>query len=223
MRYKAAVFDMDGTLLDTIEDMKNAMNYAFGKAQITGREFSEKEMKGFFGSGITVALHRAFQALGLPEDEAKIRQVEEIYRPYYDEHCSEHTKPYPGMGSLLRKLREKGILCAAVSNKPDNAVRQLCRVHFDGLFQYEQGENIAAGIRKKPAPDMTDAALRALQTPREKAVYIGDSEVDIQTANASHIPCISVLWGFREKEYLLRQGGSRFAETMDELYTLLTE
>lgn len=223
MRFEAAIFDMDGTILDTLEDLRQAINYAFGQAGLLGeRKFTLEEAGDFFGSGITVAVQRAFKCLGLPEDQERMGQVEEIYRPYYSAHCAENTAPYPGIVELLETLRDRGIRCAAVSNKPDQAVRQLCETYFKGLFDYVQGENVAAGIRKKPAPDMTDSALEALGISRERAVYIGDSEVDIQTAANSGMPCISVLWGFRGRAYLVEHGGDTFVENCGELLQLLT-
>ena len=222
MKYKAAVFDMDGTILDTVTDLKLSLEYAFTKAgypelsHITG-----EDTKSFFGSGARVAIQRAFSSKSITASETDISVVEAIYRPYYDMHCAENTCPYPGILSLIEKLKAGGVRCAVVSNKPDNAVKILSEKYFPSLFNAAIGENEALGVRRKPAPDTTLLAADALNADISGTVYIGDSEVDIETARNAGCDCICVTWGFRNKEYLENCGARHFASSADELFDLI--
>ena len=129
------------------------------------------------------------------------------FRRYYQTHCKDATKPYAGIIELLLRLKELGIKTAVLSNKPDSAVKLLAKEYFDGLFAVAVGENEAAGIRKKPAPDALFSVLDSLGVGKESAVYVGDSEVDIQTAVNAGVDCISVTWGFKDREFLTANGG----------------
>ncbi|MEE3392952.1 MAG: HAD family hydrolase [Lachnospiraceae bacterium] len=228
MSYNAAIFDMDGTILDTLDDLTNAMNYTLeklGRETIPGREVTRL----LFGSGIKVAFTRAFaladgfpveriEEIGAPltsgekafelseAGKSELEKALKIYRPYYAEHCNIKTRPYPGIMDLLDSLAKAGIKTAVVSNKPDAAVQKLNQETFKGAFEFAAGEQEANGIRRKPAPDMVYSSLKALNIDKKDAVYIGDSEVDLQTAHNSGMDCISVLWGFRTKEFLLKNG-----------------
>lgn len=229
--YKAAVFDMDGTILDTIEDLKNALNHAVKHFGFRG-DHDTKEVCRFFGSGAKAAIIRALLTEAGASEEAVERadskdltdfgisedQIEEIlvyYKPYYASHAAIETAPFPGIPELLKKLSENGIRTAVVSNKADRAVHDLCDKYFPGCFDYIIGET--DGIRRKPAPDMLLAALDAMELSPEDAVYIGDSEVDVQTAQNAGLTCLCLDWGFRTREYLEDAGAETILSTCEEL------
>ena len=209
MRYQAAIFDMDGTILNTVEDLTSSLNYAL---RATGHrcDFTPDEVRRFFGSGALVASRRALWCektgevrLDIPEDAAISKEayrIQEVFRGYYVDHCAEKTGPYPGIPELLQALQKAGIPAAVVSNKPDDAVRKLSADYFSGLFAVSVGE--MAGVRKKPAPDTVWKVCRLLGTDPASSVYIGDSEVDIETAKNAGTHMISVDWGFRTRDFL---------------------
>ena len=204
MSYKAYIFDMDGTVLNTLDDLNAAMNYAL-KACGYRHDMTGEETRFFFGSGASVAASRALAyvsgtplsdllVIGTPEDTItptldpeEAARLENVFRPYYKVHCTDQTAPYPGIPEAIRTLREKGILTAVVSNKPDEAVQALVKDQFDGLFDFALGEK--KGIARKPAPDMLETCLHILQVSPEEAVYIGDSEIDLLTAAAGGLSC----------------------------------
>lgn len=232
MAYKAAIFDMDGTILNTLDDLTSALNYAMEQA---GHEhdFSVKNVAAFFGSGVYVAITRALSVedgfpydrldlIGTPDepsdcfhDKAEIDRVAAIYKPFYDSHCDIKTGPYPGIPDVLNSLRSHGIKTAVVSNKPDPAVQTLVKDKFNGMFDFALGEK--DNIRRKPAPDMVNECLRVLQIPRSECVYIGDSEVDLATGQNSGMDVISVDWGFRTHEYLESLPAERIVSSSNEL------
>ena len=214
---QAVIFDMDGTILNTLEDLTGSLNYALGQ---TGHrhDYVAEDVKHFFGSGIRVAISRALAAEGqpdVPEDDPEVERVREIFAPHYAKHCNDHTGPYPGIPECIAALRKRGILTAVVSNKPDFAVQTLAREIFPGCFDLADGEQ--SGVRRKPAPDMTDKALKDLKTSKENAVYVGDSEVDLMTAKNAGLPCIAVSWGFRSIEFLKARGASTIVDRADEI------
>ena len=234
--YRAAVFDMDGTILDTLTDLTSSLNEACRK---TGHrsDFTREDVRHFFGSGAEVAAQRALAVekghslkevgaigvshqaadFGVSEEEAKA--VIAAFADYYGAHCDDATGPYPGVPELLRRLKAAGVQIAVVSNKLDGAVQVLNRVHFDGLFDEAQGER--PEIRRKPAPDMVLSVLAALGCKPEEAVYLGDTEVDMQTAKNSGMDCISVSWGFRSRESLEALGATRIVDRADEIFDLI--
>lgn len=241
MRYRAAVFDMDGTILNTAGDLADALNYAMRE---TGHrhDYTEEQVRGFVGSGIRTAIGRAFDeerrgaaarqsAVGemqkppgaeeaaLSADAEETERVLEVFLPYYETHCAVRTDSYPGICDMIRALRERGILTAVVSNKPDAAVKKLAQDYFDGLFDLAVGEQ--AGIRRKPAPDMTEKALAALGVRREEAVYIGDSEVDLETAENAGLLCIACAWGFRGAAFLRAHGAELLAEDAEDVRRII--
>lgn len=210
MKYKLAIFDLDGTILDTLEDLADAVNYALGEYGYPLRTI--EEVRRFVGNGIRKLIERAVPA-GLTQEE--IIGVHQTFSAYYQKHCADKTRPYEGIVPLLQRLRAAGCLTAVVSNKANAAVQPLCRQYFEGLFDYAVGER--AGINRKPAPDAVLEVLRRLQVDAKDAVYIGDSEVDIQTAANAGLDSIIVTWGFRDKAYLESQGGRRFADSPEEI------
>ena len=191
------IFDLDGTLLDTLEDLKDAVNYVLGQFGYPQR--SIEEVRRFVGNGAGVLIQRSVPEGVDPEP------VFAAFRGYYDAHCQEKTKPYDGILDALGQLREE-YLIAVVSNKPDSAVKALCADYFPGI--YARGES--ADCPRKPAPDMVWKAMEAIGV--ENCVYVGDSEVDVLTAKNAGVPCLSVLWGFRDKEELEQAGAVCFCE-----------
>lgn len=214
MRYDAVLFDMDGTLLDTLEDICDAANYTLRALGYPERTLAE--MRRFVGNGAEMQMRRA---LGAGADEETVRRALAVYKPYYAAHCQIKTKPYAGLTELMRELKDEGFKLAVVSNKPDEAVRPLVAQHFGTLADTAMGET--AQRRRKPAPDMVNDALKALGAEKSRAVYVGDSEVDIETAKNAGIACISVCWGFRDKEQLIAAGAAELAADAAELKALL--
>lgn len=208
--YDTVIFDMDGTLLNTLDDLKDAVNFTMRQYQLP--EHSLAEVKSFVGNGI-----RRLMELSVPEGEMHpaFEDILETFREYYKKHCMDKTAAYEGVIDLMRELKREGYAMAIVSNKVDSAVKALNREHFGELVEIAIGET--DGIAKKPAPDMIEKALRELGKTKESAVYVGDSEVDLETAKNAGLPCISVLWGFREREYLALLGAERFAEIPAEV------
>lgn len=204
-KYNAVIFDLDGTLLDTLEDLADAVNYALRSMQMPER--SIEEIRAFVGNGV-----RRLLELAVPEGFANPRFDEtfERFKEYYGMHCNDKTKPYEGILPLLQELKEEGFSLAIVSNKLDSAVKELSRIYFDNLVEVAIGER--EGVQRKPAPDTVFAALEELSVSGECAIYVGDSDVDIMTAKNAGLPCISVLWGFRDRVFLEEQGACMFAE-----------
>lgn len=210
MQYQLAIFDLDGTILDTLEDLYLAVNEALRAHGMPARTLAQ--VRQFVGNGIRKLIERA-----VPEGtaEAEITAVHETFTAYYTLHCADHTKPYDGIPELLARLREQGIRTAVVSNKADYAVQSLCAQYFPGQFDAVAGER--EGVRRKPAPDAVNAVLETLGIERTAAVYIGDSDVDVETAKNATIPCISVLWGFRTEAFLRAHGAVQLAENPAEV------
>lgn len=207
MAVKLAIFDMDGTILDTLGDLCDSLNYVLAKQGYPVRTLDE--VRSFVGNGIAKLIERA-----VPCDCTKEQtlRVYEEFIPYYREHCAEKTKPYDGIVKLLSDLKQNGIWLAVVSNKADAAVQDLCKQYFEGLFDIAVGE--CPGMEKKPAPDAVNLVLDKLHISREEAVYIGDSEVDIATAVNSGLQLCVVDWGFRDVDFLKAHGAKRiFSDT----------
>ena len=212
--YKLAVFDMDGTILDTLEDLKDSTNFALEKCGYPTRSYDE--VRRFVGNGIRKLIERAVPE-GLTVEQ--IDRVHEVFTEHYKVHCADKTKAYDGIKPLLEKLRAGGVKTAVVSNKADYGVQELCKEYFDGLFDYAVGER--EGIRRKPAPDAVNEALRVLGIDKSEAVYIGDSDVDFETAKNAELPCILVLWGFRDEEFLREKGATLFVHDPAEIYDIV--
>ncbi len=211
MRYKTVIFDLDGTLLDTVADLSGSVNAALTAYGLPQR--SVDEVRSFVGNGIRNLIERAAGEVA-PD---LLEGVFAAFKAHYAAHCEDETKPYEGILELLRALKAQGVACAVVSNKADFAVKKLAKSYFGDLFVAAVGENEAAGIRKKPAPDSLLAVMRALGAARETTVYVGDSEVDIQTAKNAAVDCISVTWGFKDREFLLREGATRLVDSPAEI------
>lgn len=210
MNYKLAIFDLDGTILNTLEDLADSTNYALSVNGMPERTIDE--VRRFVGNGIHKLIERA-----VPQGstEEQVEQVFVTFKEYYKDHCAVKTRPYDGIMELLKTLKENGTLTAVVSNKGDFAVQILCKDYFPGLFDFAVGER--AGIRRKPAPDSVLAVLEQFQIPKEEAVYIGDSEVDIQTAKNAGMKEIAVTWGFRPEKFLKENGADCIVHTPEKL------
>lgn len=208
--YETVVFDMDGTLLDTLEDLADAVNYALREMGMPERTI--EEVRHFVGNGV-----KRLMELAIPDgmDNPAFEETLAKFKEYYGIHCNDKTKAYDGVLPLLRELKEEGYALAIVSNKLDSAVKELSEIYFEGIIPVAIGE--MEGVAKKPAPDMVNKALKELGKPAQTAVYVGDSEVDVMTAKNSNLPCISVLWGFRDEEFLRSQGATQFAKTAGEV------
>lgn len=213
-KINTVIFDMDGTVLDTLDDLTDSVNYVLDRFGMPRR--TKAEYRKFFGNGIKFALRSAVPA---DTSEAVIDEMLPIFREHYNLHCLDKTKPYEGILELMKKLKCCGYKLAIVSNKIDSAVKELNDRFFSEYVSVAIGEK--AGIKRKPAPDTVFAALEELGASKEEAVYVGDSEVDFKTAQNSELPCISVLWGFRDKDFLIEQGATTFALTPEEVLQYL--
>ena len=210
--YSIYIFDLDGTLLDTLGDLAAATNYALRQHEMP--EHSIDDVRRFVGNGVRKLMERAIpNGAHNPDFEATFA----TFRQYYMQHSLDTTQPYEGISETLAALKARGCRLAVVSNKMMAATQELCQHFFPDTIEVAIGENEAAGIRKKPAPDTVYAALDALGVGKGNAVYVGDSDVDIQTAANAGLPCISVLWGFRDKAFLTENGAKTFISTPSEL------
>ncbi|MDE6626028.1 MAG: HAD family hydrolase [Lachnospiraceae bacterium] len=214
MKYKLAIFDMDGTTLNTLDDLAGSLNYALRQFGFPERTIDE--VRSFVGNGVRLLVER-----GVPEgcSAAETEQVYEAFSSHYMVHCCDSTRPYDGILELLAVLRENGVLAAVVSNKPDGAVQELCSKYFSNLFQVSVGER--EGVGKKPCPDSVNEVLKQLKVQKEEAVYIGDSEVDIMTAKNAEIDCVSVEWGFKNHTFLQENGAEIIVSSPAELIDII--
>ena len=208
--YNTYIFDLDGTLLSTLGDLAASCNYALRTNGMPERTIDE--VRQFVGNGVKKLMERAIPG-GLDND--KFDKTYADFRQHYMQHNLDTTKPYDGVMEMLEELRKQGKKVAVVSNKFYAATQELCRHFFGDLVPVAIGER--EDIRKKPAPDTVLDAMRQLGVTAEGAVYIGDSDVDIDTARNSGMPCISVLWGFRDKEFLLEHGATTLVSTPEEI------
>lgn len=201
--YDTYVFDLDGTLLSTLGDLAASCNHALRANGMPERTIDE--VRRFVGNGVKKLMERAIPG-GL--DNPLFEKTFADFRQHYMHHNLDTTCPYPGVMEMLESLRSRGKKVAVVSNKFYAATQALCKHFFGDLVDVAIGER--EGIRKKPAPDTVNEALAQMNVGKERAVYIGDSDVDIMTANNCGMPCISVLWGFRDYDFLVEQGATIF-------------
>lgn len=214
MKYDTVIFDLDGTLLDTLDDLTDGVNHALADFGYPLADREQIRARLGYGSGYLIA-----KSVPGGRDCPNYQAVFDDYLTYYRAHSSVKTRPYPGTLELLAALKERGVRCAIVSNKPDSAASELGKRWFDGLVMTTVGER--EGIRRKPAPDSLLEVMAQLGALKSHTVYIGDSEVDIETAAAAGVDCISVTWGFRTPEQLIKSGASMLVSGMDELKTKL--
>ncbi|MBR0050075.1 MAG: HAD family hydrolase [Prevotella sp.] len=217
MKYSTWIFDLDGTLLDTLRDLAASVNHAMRTNGMP--EHSVNHVRHLVGNGIRTLIERAVpQGTSNPQFHKALNDFTQHYRNHY----LDTTKPYPGILPLLATLKENGCHVAVVSNKTHTVTKQLCQHFFPTTVDVAIGENEAQGIRKKPAPDTVNQALQLLNASPSTAVYVGDSDVDILTARNAHLPCISVLWGFRSRQFLAQRGATVFASSPEDLLAVAT-
>ncbi len=211
MKYDTYIFDLDGTLLDTLQDLAASVNYAL--RQHVMPEHSIDDIRRFVGNGVRKLMERA-----VPDGAQNplFESAFATFRQYYMQHSLDTTRPYDGIPEMLDELKRRGCRMAVVSNKMMAATQELI-AHFFPQIEVAIGEHEAEGIRKKPAPDTVREALRQLGVTKKNAVYVGDSDVDIETAYNSGLPCISVLWGFRDQDFLLSHGATTLISRPEEL------
>lgn len=215
MMYKVYIFDLDGTLLDTLTDLAASTNYALREHGMP--EHSVDDVRRFVGNGVRKLMERA-----VPDgaDNPLFDEAFATFRQHYMEHDLDTTRPYDGVPEMLATLKSRGCRIAVVSNKMMAATQELCQHFFPDTVEVAIGEHEAEGIRKKPAPDTVYAALSALGVTKDHAVYVGDSDVDIATTRHAGLPCISVLWGFRDRDFLLQHGATTLVTIPSELCEL---
>ena len=212
MKYQTYIFDLDGTLLDTLGDLAASVNYALRMHGMP--EHSVADVRRFVGNGVRLLMERAVpDGASNPLFDAAFT----TFRQYYMQHSLDTTHPYDGIPETLTALKADGCQLAVVSNKFMPATKELIRHFFPDIIEVAIGEHEAEGIRKKPAPDTVNEAFRQLGVGKERAVYVGDSDVDVMTARNSGLPCISVLWGFRDRDFLIKHGAETFVSTPSEL------
>ncbi len=214
MKYKAVIFDMDGTILNTLEDLKNATNYSLRQFGMPERSLEEVRM--FVGNGIRKLVERAVPA---GTSEEKIAQVLDVFLEYYEIHSADNTSPYPGILELVEKLKKSGIKTAVSTNKADVPAQELGREYFNGIFDLIVGQQ--DGLKVKPAPDSVNKILSILDIQKKDAIYIGDSDVDVQTAKNSGLDFIGVSWGFRGREFLEKNGAKNIVDNANEILDLV--
>ncbi len=203
MQCKAVIFDLDGTLLNTLDDLFISVNYALEHFDFPLR--TKDEVKSFIGNGI-----RDLMTKSCPKDVENFEEVLAFFKAHYSVHSQDNTRPYDDIVELLETLNKNNVKCAIVSNKFDGAVQELKEKYFKGLFSVAVGES--PNVRKKPAPDSVLKVMELLNVNKDEVVFVGDADTDIETSKNASIKCISVLWGFRSKEFLEERGGKIFVE-----------
>ena len=214
MKYTTIIFDLDGTLLNTLADLAAATNHALAEHKLPQR--TTDEVRLFVGNGIHKLIERAVPA----DTPAELQEaVFASFNRYYKEHCADSTRPYEGVPQLLQQLRTAGCRTAIVSNKADYGVQALAKQYFDGQLDAACGER--AGIAKKPAPDMLLAIMQQLKAEPASTIYIGDSDTDLDTARNAGVACIGACWGFRGRAFLEAHGAKLLAENVGDIWELI--
>ncbi len=216
MRYSLAVFDLDGTILDTLTDLAAAVNAALSRHGYPKRGVGE--VCSFVGNGVKKLIERAVPDGTTPKETDA---VFEDFMAYYRLHCADATAPYDGIPEILSDLRAAGVRLAVLSNKAHAATVALCERYFPQLFDAVLGEREAMGIRKKPAPDALLALMHEMGVTAGETVYIGDSDVDVQTAAAAGVDLLAVSWGFRSAKLLREAGATVIADSAEQLKNLI--
>ena len=207
---KAVVFDLDGTLLNTLVDLKESTNFALRKFNYPERTL--EEVRCFVGNGVRKLIERA-----VPEDCKNIDECLEVFKNNYSENMYNHTQAYNGILKILEELHKDKVKIGVVSNKFDSAVKELCKKYFGDLVDIAIGQN--DDVPKKPAPDGVLKAMKILGSDKNSTIYAGDSDVDIQTAKNAGLKCIGVTWGFRTKDYL--KGADFIVDSPDEILKIV--
>lgn len=216
MNKKIIIFDLDGTLLNTLEDLTDSVNYMLSQFDYPSKNI--EQIKNYVGNGVYKLIERA-----VPEGKLNknFDKCVEIFKNRYKENMYNKTSLYQGIEQMLKKLKQKGFIIAVASNKFDLAVKELCNKYFSDLIDCAFGENEKAGIKKKPSPDIVLNILTKYNLLPEQALYVGDSEVDIQTAKNSGVECISVCWGFKTKEFLNQNEATNIIDTPEEIFNFI--
>ena len=209
MKYDAIFFDLDGTVVDSLRDIADAVNHTMRHFNLPER--TPEALKPHLGWGVGHLMRSI-----LPDHtEAQVETVLAHYRPYYAAHAGDRSRPFDGILPMMQRLRDAGLVLAILSNKPDAAVQPLARQYFSGVVSLAVGE--LEGVRRKPHPDMVEAAAARLDVPLARCLYVGDTEVDIETAKNAGIDCACVTWGFRTREQLEKAGASIIVDTPEGL------
>ncbi len=214
------IFDLDGTLMNTLDDLHDSVSYALRQAGLAPNP--KQDTRRYLGNGVRNLVNRSVEQACPTADEALKERVFEIFRAYYVAHSMDKTAPYEGIPEMLKECKKRGFFTAIVSNKLDPAVKDLHKAFFADSIDVAIGETPT--VKRKPAPDMVDEAICQLSLlhgrsiEKSECVYVGDSEVDLQTAKNSDLPCIAVSWGFRDRDYLVEQGAKTIIDCPDELF-----
>ena len=213
--YTTVIFDLDGTLLNTLDDLADSVNFALATYGLPTH--TREKICSFVGNG----MQNLMQLAAGKQDKVDQDELLATFKAHYKKHCKDKTKPYDGIISLLRALKARGVKTAVLSNKADFATKELAKEYFDGLLDEAVGENEAAGIRKKPCPDALFAVLERLGAKKEEALYVGDSDVDIFTAKNAGVRCISVTWGFRDRAFLIENGAQTLIDSPEKILEIV--
>ena len=216
MKYKFAIFDMDGTILDTLSDLTNSTNFALKSNGFPER--TREEVRSFIGDGVIELIERACPK---NTDEESVKKVFYAFCDYYKKHGEDCTKPYDGMLETLATLKKEGVLLGVLSNKLEQAVIPLCKKYFDGVFDFVAGDK--EGVRRKPYPDGILAMIEKSGVEKQQVVYIGDSEVDILAGKNAAVDVISAGWGYRNKDVLSSVGAKLIADNPLSLVDIITK
>ena len=213
---KIVIFDLDGTLLNTLQDLADSTNFALNYFAYPSRTL--EDVRNFVGDGVAKLIERA-----IPDgiNNPKFEDCLELFKNHYSQNMYNKTAPYPKIIELLQEIKSKNIKIAVVSNKFDAAVKDLCAKYFNGLIDFASGENEMLGIRKKPSADAVIRVLENFNIERENAFYVGDSQVDILTAKNAQIPCISVTWGYKTKDFLIKNGAEYLVNNPEDILLII--
>ena len=215
MLYDAIFFDLDGTVIDSLQDIADAVNYTMRHFGLP--RWEPQALKPHLGWGVGTLMKRI-----LPQaSEARREEILAFYKPYYAVHAGDKSRPFEGVLPMLERLKADGLTLAILSNKPDAAVQPLAEQYFSGLMDLSAGE--VEGVRRKPCPDMLEAAARKLGVDLKRCLYVGDSEVDIDTARNAAIDCVCVSWGFRSREQLRAAGAATIIDLPWELVEIVEQ
>lgn len=213
MSYNTYIFDLDGTLLNTLEDLKNSTNYAM--EQMGYPMHTTDEVRRFVGNGIAMLIKRAIPQGTSPEDEKKAL---EIFKSHYIVHLNDNTAAYPGIVDMLNDLKCKGFKTGVVTNKNEDAAKELVERYFGNSFDCVVGHR--DGLASKPDPAAVNIAMNELEAEKDKTIFIGDSDVDVMTAHNANLRCIGVLWGFRDEETLKSVGADYIVSSAKEILNI---
>ncbi len=211
---EGVIFDLDGTLLNTLQDLADSVNYALGKMDMPVRTM--QEVKSYVGNGVKRLIELAAPEAAAEEDKQRCL---EIFKEHYSRHMLDKTQPYDGISELLKELKRRKIKTAVVSNKFDSAVKELGDLLFPNVFSALIGES--ENIKRKPSPEGISEAIKQMDTEKSKVIYVGDTAVDVQTAQNAGVPCIGVTWGFRDREELMKAGADFIIDHPSELPMIL--